>query len=90
MAPSLQGRLEETTDEKVSDATQTAFATPLSVTSSMRVWFGLLSGAASLLLAAWTFLLFFAVIAIFALDFMAKNVKKECSCRSKTSLLVLV
>ena len=48
MAPSLQGRLEETTDEKVSDATQTAFATPLSVTSSMRVWFGLLSGAASL------------------------------------------
>ena len=49
MAPSLQGRLEETTDEKVSDATQTAFATPLSVTSSMRVWFGLLSGAASLL-----------------------------------------
>ena len=38
MPSSLQGRLEETTDEKVSDATQTAFATPLSVTSSMRVW----------------------------------------------------
>ena len=77
MPPSLQGRLEETTDEKVSDATQTAFATPLSVTSSMRVRFGLLSGAASLLLAAWIFLLFFAVIAIFALDFMAKNVERN-------------
>ena len=89
MPPSLQGRLEETADEKVSDATQTAFATPLSVTSSMRVWFGLLSGAASLAGCMDIFTIF-AVIAILALDFMAKNVEKEYSCRSKTSLLVLV
>ena len=76
MAPSLQGRLEETTDEKVSDATQTAFATPLSVTSSMRVWTTI--GKPPLLLAIHGyFLLFFAVIAIFALDFMAKNVEKN-------------
>ena len=60
--PSLHGRLEETTDEKVSDATQTAFATPLSVTSTMCVWTTI-----GLLVA---FLLFFVLNAIFGLGFM--------------------